>query len=122
MPLLGLGLPELLREFVEYRILVYGAVLVAMMLLRPEGLIPNRNRQLELHEADSEEEDERARDSVPLAQLGAEPSGNTRAADTADCDPAFAFGPKAIRGTRPPPLRMSAMLDSSKVIRSRPPD
>jgi len=52
-----IGLPELLREFVEYRVLVYGGVLVAMMLLRPEGLIPNRNRQLELHEADSEEEE-----------------------------------------------------------------
>jgi branched-chain amino acid transport system permease protein len=52
-----IGLPELLREFVEYRILVYGAVLVAMMLLRPEGLVPNRNRQRELHEADEEQED-----------------------------------------------------------------
>ena len=31
------GLPELLREFAEYRLLIYGAVLVAMMLLRPEG-------------------------------------------------------------------------------------
>ena len=53
-----IGLPELLREFVEYRVLVYGGVLVAMMLLRPEGLIPNRGRQRELHEADSEEEQE----------------------------------------------------------------
>jgi branched-chain amino acid transport system permease protein len=51
-----IGLPELLREFVEYRVLVYGGVLVAMMLLRPEGLIPNRSRQRELHEADTEEE------------------------------------------------------------------
>ena len=29
-----------------------------MMLLRPEGLIPNRGRQRELHEAESEEEEE----------------------------------------------------------------
>ncbi|MDD5466843.1 MAG: hypothetical protein PHS96_03465, partial [Anaerolineales bacterium] len=29
------GLPELLREFAEYRLLVYGAVLVAMMLIKP---------------------------------------------------------------------------------------
>ena len=36
------GLPELLREFAEYRLLIYGAVLVAMMLLRPEGLLPSR--------------------------------------------------------------------------------
>ena len=45
-----IGLPELLREFAEYRLLVYGAVLVAMMLLRPEGLIPNVGRRRELHE------------------------------------------------------------------------
>jgi len=43
------GLPELLREFGEFRFLVYGAVLVAMMLLRPEGLVPSRVRQRELH-------------------------------------------------------------------------
>jgi branched-chain amino acid transport system permease protein len=44
------GLPELLREFGEYRFLVYGAVLVAMMLRRPEGLVPSAVRQRELHE------------------------------------------------------------------------
>jgi branched-chain amino acid transport system permease protein len=42
------GLPELLREFAEYRLLVYGAVLVAMMLLRPEGLWPEAIRRREL--------------------------------------------------------------------------
>jgi branched-chain amino acid transport system permease protein len=46
------GLPELLREFDEYRLLVYGAVLVAMMLLRPEGLVPSAMRRRELHDAD----------------------------------------------------------------------
>jgi branched-chain amino acid transport system permease protein len=46
------GLPELLREFDEYRLLVYGGVLVAMMLLRPEGLVPSAMRQRELHESD----------------------------------------------------------------------
>jgi branched-chain amino acid transport system permease protein len=44
------GLPELLREFAEYRLLVYGAALVAMMLLRPEGLWPEAVRRRELHE------------------------------------------------------------------------
>ncbi len=43
------GLPELLREFAEYRLLVYGAALVAMMLLRPEGLWPEAVRRRELH-------------------------------------------------------------------------
>ncbi len=44
------GLPGLLREFAEFRLLVYGAVLVVMMLMRPEGLWPEARRQLELHE------------------------------------------------------------------------
>jgi branched-chain amino acid transport system permease protein len=46
------GLPELLREFAEYRLLVYGAVLVFMMLKRPEGLVPEARRKLELHETE----------------------------------------------------------------------
>jgi len=49
------GLPELLREFAEYRLLVYGAALVAMMLLRPEGLWPEALRRRELHEGESAE-------------------------------------------------------------------
>ncbi len=43
------GLPELLREFSEFRSLMYGAALVAMMLLRPEGFWPAARRQRELH-------------------------------------------------------------------------
>ncbi len=43
------GLPELLREFAEYRLLVYGAALVMMMLYRPEGLWPAETNQRELH-------------------------------------------------------------------------
>jgi branched-chain amino acid transport system permease protein len=48
------GLPELLREFAEYRLLVYGAALVAMMLLRPEGLWPEAARRRELHQTAQE--------------------------------------------------------------------
>jgi len=44
------GLPELLREFSEYRYFVFGAMLVAMMLFRPEGVIPEAKRKQELHE------------------------------------------------------------------------
>ncbi len=47
------GLPDVLREFAEYRYLVYGAVLVAMMLTRPEGLLPEARRRLELHEQEA---------------------------------------------------------------------
>jgi branched-chain amino acid transport system permease protein len=46
------GLPELLREFGEFRLLIYGAILVAIMIFRPEGLLPNKRRQRELHEGD----------------------------------------------------------------------
>lgn len=48
------GLPEILREFSEYRLLIYGVALVYMMLVRPEGLLPEARRRLELHEADTE--------------------------------------------------------------------
>ena len=43
------GLPELLREFAEFRLLFYGAILVAIMLIRPEGLLPSARRRRELH-------------------------------------------------------------------------
>ncbi|KAF0107437.1 MAG: branched-chain amino acid transport system permease protein [Anaerolineaceae bacterium] len=48
-----MGLPEVLREFAEYRYLFYGAALVAMMLAKPEGLWPEARHKLELHEAEA---------------------------------------------------------------------
>jgi branched-chain amino acid transport system permease protein len=45
-----IGLPGILSQFEEYRLLIYGAVLVAMMILRPQGLIPNVRRSRELQE------------------------------------------------------------------------
>ena len=47
------GLPELLREFAEYRLFVYGLALVVMMLVRPEGLWPEAVRRREFHEEES---------------------------------------------------------------------
>jgi branched-chain amino acid transport system permease protein len=46
------AIPELLREFAEYRYLFFGAALVLMMLTRPGGLIPEalRRQELELSE------------------------------------------------------------------------
>jgi branched-chain amino acid transport system permease protein len=49
------ALPELLREFAEYRLLFYGAILVAIMIFKPEGLLPNKRRVRELHEIEAEE-------------------------------------------------------------------
>ncbi len=45
-----IGLPELLREFAEYRLLLYGALLIIMMLVRPEGLWPSAARRRELRD------------------------------------------------------------------------
>jgi branched-chain amino acid transport system permease protein len=45
-----IGLPGLLREFEEYRALIYGGALVAIMILRPQGLIPNVRRSRELED------------------------------------------------------------------------
>ncbi len=49
-----IGLPELLREFAEYRLLMYGILLIAMMLAKPEGFVPSEIHKRELHAADEE--------------------------------------------------------------------
>ena len=46
--LILVGLPELLREFAEYRMLIYGTLLIAMMLFKPEGFLPDQRRKREL--------------------------------------------------------------------------
>lgn len=61
-----IGLPGLLREFEEYRLLIYGGTLVAIMVLRPQGLVPNVRRMREL------KEDERSQDAWAQAQAGAD--------------------------------------------------
>ena len=47
-------LPEKLRFFSEYRLLIFGLLLVVMMRIRPEGLIASKRRQLEFHDEDEE--------------------------------------------------------------------
>jgi branched-chain amino acid transport system permease protein len=42
------GMPELLREFAEYRLLMYGILLIVMMLTRPEGFLPAETIKREL--------------------------------------------------------------------------
>ncbi len=41
-------LPELAREFSEYRMLIFGASMVLMMVWRPQGLMPMRRIHIEL--------------------------------------------------------------------------
>ncbi|AZV31205.1 MULTISPECIES: high-affinity branched-chain amino acid ABC transporter permease LivM [Cobetia] len=41
-------LPELAREFNEYRMLLFGLMMVLMMVWRPQGLVPLKRPQMEL--------------------------------------------------------------------------
>ncbi len=56
--LILVGLPELLREFAEYRLLMYGALLVIMMLAKPEGFLPSAVRKREMHAGEEQPVDE----------------------------------------------------------------
>ena len=51
------GLPQLLTEFEGYRLSIYGAALIGIMLFRPQGLLPNVRRAREL------QDEERAQDA-----------------------------------------------------------
>jgi len=51
--LLVFGLPELLREFSEFRLLIYGALLIVMMISKPEGFLPEAVHKRELHMEDN---------------------------------------------------------------------
>ena len=51
-----IGLPGFLTEFQEFQLLIYGAVLIGIMILKPEGLIPNVRRSRELHEEEREQD------------------------------------------------------------------
>lgn len=50
------GVPEVLRELDEYRMLIFGALLVVMMIVRPEGLWPAARRRMELRREDEQRE------------------------------------------------------------------
>ena len=42
------ALPEMAREFSEYRMLIFGLVMVLMMVWRPQGLLPMSRRHVEV--------------------------------------------------------------------------
>jgi branched-chain amino acid transport system permease protein len=44
-----IGLPEILRSVSEFRIIAFGALLVMMMIIQPEGFLPSQRRARELH-------------------------------------------------------------------------
>lgn len=45
-----IGLPEVLREVQQYRMLAFGGLLVTMMIFRPTGFIPSARRKMEFKE------------------------------------------------------------------------
>ena len=45
-----IGLPEVLRGVQQYRMLAFGALLVAMMIFRPTGIIPSSRRKMDVTE------------------------------------------------------------------------
>ncbi|ADU48163.1 branched-chain amino acid ABC transporter permease [Intrasporangium calvum] len=47
-------MPEKLRFVADYRLLIFGLLLVLMMRFRPEGIVASKRRQLEFHEEDEE--------------------------------------------------------------------
>ena len=75
-PLLGASLlyliPKKLEFLKDYQLFAFGMALVLLMRFRPEGLIANRRRQLEFHEAEHEPSQvEEAEAMVALAKAGA---------------------------------------------------
>ena len=66
--LILVGLPELLREFTEYRFLMYGILLIVVMLVKPEGFLPEATRKRELH---SDEPGMAPADAAPMEPAGA---------------------------------------------------
>jgi branched-chain amino acid transport system permease protein len=69
-------LPERFRGFADYRILVFGAALVLTMALRPQGLLPSRQRSAEFKEG-----------SGGMGSLGAGVAGPTDVDPEVDADP-----------------------------------
>ncbi len=59
--LILVGLPEMLREFAEYRLLMYGILLIVMMLVKPEGFLPEATRKRELRAGKEQFSDQAAR-------------------------------------------------------------
>lgn len=58
--ILLVGIPELLRpvlgtKFVDYRMLIFGMIMVAVIIFRPEGILRSKRRALELREEGGKE-------------------------------------------------------------------
>jgi branched-chain amino acid transport system permease protein len=75
-PILGAALlyliPEKLAFLQKYELFTFGLALILIMRFRPEGIIPNRRRQLEFHEdAAASASRTLGDDTVPVSKAGA---------------------------------------------------
>ncbi|CAG7633305.1 branched-chain amino acid ABC transporter permease [Actinacidiphila bryophytorum] len=76
-PIVGAALlyviPEKLDFLSKYELFAFGLALILIMRFRPEGIIPNRRRQLEFHEDETTAPGKRplGDDTVPAATAGA---------------------------------------------------
>lgn len=69
-----IGLPEMLREFGEFRYLFYGLAIVAVMRIKPEGLWPSAAKRRELR-IDAEIEAVQHGETLAAEQAAAVPEG-----------------------------------------------
>ncbi len=67
------GLPEILRELENYRLMFFGGLLVVMMILRPEGLWPAARPRLEKRPQPQEAEDTVLSPEIEGVQHASEP-------------------------------------------------
>jgi branched-chain amino acid transport system permease protein len=74
-PLLGAALlyliPAKLEFFNNKQLLLFGLALILMMRFRPEGLVPNRRRQLEFHEVQIAEAEAHEAELADVVEAGA---------------------------------------------------
>ena len=68
--MLLIGLPGLLDEFEEYKLLIYGAALIMVMVLRPQGLVPNVRRMRELEGEEAAQDEWLKQEEAPAVTVG----------------------------------------------------
>ena len=99
-----IGLPELLREFGEYRFLFYGLVIVVMMRLKAEGLWPSaakrREKRLE-EESQAAIEAELRGGGCGEGSAMTAPGGLAREYPPEACSPRWEGVPLGARASRP---------------------
>ncbi|HMA85588.1 MAG TPA: branched-chain amino acid ABC transporter permease, partial [Desulfosalsimonadaceae bacterium] len=53
--ILIIGLPEVFQELQQYRLLIFGLALVAMMVFRPQGILPPKPHEYPVESLDESE-------------------------------------------------------------------